>query len=393
MCYSLQRVPLSSQRERNRSTCSLLIHADIQDQPLSRHSESEPSFIDIELFGGAGGLAIGLTSGGFPPSHIFELDEHCCATLRHNSDGINRHINATIHQEDITTVDWNRFSARVRLLAAGPPCQPFSNGGKHLADLDHRNQFPATLHAIASLQPDLVVLENVPGLMRESFKRYFDYIIRQLQRPSQPSLPNETWQQHSERLREMTAKDPSSIEYNVYRWAMNVADYGVPQARVRLFVVAVCAALPPLQKPRPTHSRAALQKYQATGAYWRDRDLPVRTRLKWPRRTHGHESRTNTTLRPWVTVRDALSGLPAPTKEDDDGNNHWLIPGARVYRGHSGSELDWPAKTIKAGVHGVSGGENVLLLDDGKYRYFTLREMARLQGFQMTTTSKDLDHE
>jgi len=43
--------------------------------------------------------------------------------------------------------------------------------------------------------------------------------------------------------------------------------------------------------------------------------------------------------------------------------------------------LDWPAKTIKAGVHGVAGGENVLLLDNGRHRYFTLREMARLQGF------------
>jgi DNA (cytosine-5)-methyltransferase 1 len=58
-----------------------------------------------------------------------------------------------------------------------------------------------------------------------------------------------------------------------------------------------------------------------------------------------------------------------------------LIPGARLYERHTGSELDWPAKTIKAGVHGVAGGENVLVQDDGKYRYFTLREMARLQCF------------
>lgn len=82
-----------------------------------------------------------------------------------------------------------------------------------------------------------------------------------------------------------------------------------------------------------------------------------------------------------MTVRDAISTLPEPSYQDVAGNNHWLIPGARVYKRHTGTELDWPAKTIKAGVHGVAGGENVVHLDDGSFRYFTLREMARLQGF------------
>jgi DNA (cytosine-5)-methyltransferase 1 len=61
--------------------------------------------------------------------------------------------------------------------------------------------------------------------------------------------------------------------------------------------------------------------------------------------------------------------------------NHWAVPGARAYVGHAGSRLDWPSKTIKAGVHGVPGGENILLADDGAVRYFTLRETARLQTF------------
>jgi DNA (cytosine-5)-methyltransferase 1 len=61
--------------------------------------------------------------------------------------------------------------------------------------------------------------------------------------------------------------------------------------------------------------------------------------------------------------------------------NHWLIPGARTYAGHSGSAMDNPAKTVKAGVHGVPGGENAVVEDDGKVRYFTFRELARLQSF------------
>lgn len=43
--------------------------------------------------------------------------------------------------------------------------------------------------------------------------------------------------------------------------------------------------------------------------------------------------------------------------------------------------MDWPAKTIKAGVHGVPGGENTITDDDGAFRYFTLRETARMQTF------------
>jgi DNA (cytosine-5)-methyltransferase 1 len=61
--------------------------------------------------------------------------------------------------------------------------------------------------------------------------------------------------------------------------------------------------------------------------------------------------------------------------------NHFLNPGARSYAGHTGSPLDEPAKTLKAGDHGVPGGENTLRLEDGSVRYFSVRECARLQTF------------
>ena len=49
--------------------------------------------------------------------------------------------------------------------------------------------------------------------------------------------------------------------------------------------------------------------------------------------------------------------------------------------GHTGSALDEPSKTLKAGYHGVPGGENMFVKDDGMVRYFTVRESARLQTF------------
>ena len=65
-------------------------------------------------------------------------------------------------------------------------------------------------------------------------------------------------------------------------------------------------------------------------------------------------------------------------------SNHIFQPGARVYAGHTGSPLDLPAKTLKAGDHGVPGGENMLVMPTGEVRYFTVRESARLQTFPDT---------
>ena len=79
-----------------------------------------------------------------------------------------------------------------------------------------------------------------------------------------------------------------------------------------------------------------------------------------------------------------MSGLPDPEfapAQASSWANHRFQPGARTYVGHTGSPLDEPAKTLKAGVHGVPGGENMLRRPDGSVRYFTARESARLQTF------------
>lgn len=345
-------------------------------------SDPTQPYVDVELFAGAGGLTLGLTEAGFPPQHVFEIDAQCCSTLRYNSESPRPRIKARIHEQDVASVDWSQFTQPVRLLAAGPPCQPFSNGGKQLAHRDQRNQFPSTLRAVRELRPAVVLLENVPGLLRRAVRPYLDYIVRQLTYPSVAHQAPESWQEHNARLLGHCQRSPSDTpEYTVHRWTMNVADYGIAQSRLRVFIVAIRRGLPPVTKPQPTNSRLALIDSQRTGAYWQNRALPPRSRLQWPRRARSDDIAQDTVTQPWVTVRDAIHDLPVPRAEDLRADNHWLIPGARLYTGHNGSELDWPAKTIKAGVHGVPGGENVLLLGDHSHRYFTLREMARLQGF------------
>ena len=360
------------------------------DREDSHHPGNTPSTvsftrqsIDVELFAGAGGLTLGLSDAGLPPGHLFEIDESCCQTLRHNSRGEQPRITGRIHQEDVSQVDWSQFGQQsVRLLSGGLPCQPFSIGGKRLADCDKRNQFPSTLRAVRALHPVAVLLENVPGILRDSLASYLEYIVLQLAYPSLDQQDNETRNKHHDRLLQHKRRTPEP-EYRVHRWILNAADYGTAQVRLRVFIVAIRSDHDiELPLPPPTHGRPSLVEAQRDGTYWRDRGLSDPGRERWPVRVYGQKGGPSLDSAPWQTVRDALSGLPTPPPATDvDGNNHWLIPGARLYRGHSGSEQDWPAKTVKAGVHGVAGGENVLLLGHDEHRYFTLREMARLQGF------------
>jgi DNA (cytosine-5)-methyltransferase 1 len=85
-------------------------------------------------------------------------------------------------------------------------------------------------------------------------------------------------------------------------------------------------------------------------------------------------------LMPWQTVRDALNNLPDP-RSSHGISDHVFRDGARIYPGHTGSTLDAPAKTIKAGDHGVPGGENMIRFPDGNVRYLTVLEAKRLQTF------------
>ena len=214
--------------------------------------------------------------------------------------------------------------------------------------------------------------------MRGSFRPFLEYVIRQLEHSSVHAHADETWMDHSERLSRLSLKD---LEYTVTDpFVLNAADFGVAQTRERAFIVAVCKGLPRFEPPAATHSRASLVKAQEDGSYWSTHNMDRPDDWAPPRR-HSRTSEDRALLR-WRTVRDAVGGLGEPADNEDGAvANHWAIGGARSYHGHSGSIYDWPSKTIKAGVHGVPGGENMLALPDGTVRYFTLREAASLQSF------------
>jgi len=122
-----------------------------------------------------------------------------------------------------------------------------------------------------------------------------------------------------------------------------------------------------------------------SGEYWDRHKISSRDR-EGKTRAFASVKRLNKApvLPAWRTVRDALADLPDPEGHPVKAKhhlNHNFQPGARIYPGHTGSPLDEPAKTLKAGDHGVPGGENMLRRLNGSVRYFSVRESARLQTF------------
>jgi DNA (cytosine-5)-methyltransferase 1 len=333
----------------------------------------------LELFSGAGGLARGLELAGFEHAAMVESNKHAVATLRSNFQP------ERVFAEDVRAFDLSHLE-QVDLVAGGPPCQPFSLGGKHRANHDQRDMFPHAIQAIAQLAPRAFVFENVKGLLRLSFADYFEYIMLQLNHPEFKNDANQfngDWRAHHRQLKQLEASGDHALRYNVQYKLVNAADYGVPQQRERVIIVGLRSDLKTTwQFPEATHSAdRLLWEQHVTGEYWKRHGLEQpQTDLAQRQKLEQRYGFFPPTLQPWQTIRDTIHDLPDPRAEHGI-LDHTFRPGARSYPGHTGSELDWPAKTIKAGDHGVPGGENMIRFEDGTVRYFTVLEAKRLQSF------------
>jgi DNA (cytosine-5)-methyltransferase 1 len=346
----------------------------------------------IEFFAGGGGMALGTARAGFRHRAVVEWDADACATLRLNASAGRGHAgNWSIVQADVTNYNFSIHRDDVDCVVAGPPCQPFSLGGKHLGQDDNRNMFPHAIRAVREIKPKAFILENVRGLLRRGFANYYNYIIHQLRYPEMRARGEENWMTHLSRLeRAATSGRRDGLQYNVVYRLLDAADYGVPQHRYRVLIVGVRSDLnAEFSFPEATHGEDALLHDQwVTGEYWERHRIAKRGRPRMPSQVHAKVERLNCLWRegellPWRTVRDAIWDLPQLDvgESSRDVSNHYLRAGARSYPGHTGSPLDEPAKTLKAGDHGVPGGENTLRTPNGSLRYFSVRECARLQTF------------
>ncbi len=290
----------------------------------------------LELFAGCGGLATGLSLAGFDELAMVEFNHDACRSLRANFNP------AIVHEGDIRDFDYTPYVDRIDLVAGGPPCQPFSLGGKAKGRHDARDMFPEAARAISAVHPRAFLFENVKGLLRQSFRTYFEYIILRLTFPSETVRKGESWLTHRRRLLTIDYNQYEGLKYRVQYRLVNAADYGVPQVRERVIIVGLRS------------------------------DIDVE--WEYPRPLFDKQN--------WRPCGEILRDLPAPTDPPPAGYpDHIFKPGARPYHGHSGSHVAQPAKTIKAGAHGVPGGENTFLFEDGSLRYMTVHEAKLIQTF------------
>ncbi|MGW7208692.1 DNA cytosine methyltransferase [Streptomyces sp. NPDC054837] len=398
----------------------------------------------VELFAGGGGLAMGVHHAGFRPLLFNEFNNRACDTLEASAmrtlgrDGIVRTAEtkpeppgegepAPLFPGDVRDLDLTAFHGKVDVLAGGPPCQPFSAGGVAKGDEDKRNMFPAMFSAIRQIQPKAVICENVRGLLRPSFESYFEYIKRELTLPFVERDDEMPWQEHDEELTKLIrggGGGAADQRYVVRHIPVNAANYGVPQIRHRVILVAfredldvdMDSFVEDVTRIRFSDEALLRTMRDEDSSYWvrHKETVPehvrdaVRARL--PKGIGNETENEERGVKPWRTLRDAIHGygtderLPALPKIDLEKldrkteqagsiTDHIGWPDARIYKGHTPNDLDRPAKTVKAGVHGVPGGESVMLLDDQVpdasaeggwrrlHRYMTVRETARVMTF------------
>lgn len=345
----------------------------------------------VELFGGAGGLALGSHAAGFHNEMFVEWDRWACDTVRENAKAGHEAVQGwDVREGDVRDVNFSELPPGIDLVTGGPPCQPFSMGGKARASDDKRDMFPAAAEVVRVLRPRGFLLENVRGLKRTAFAEYFEFIRLRMQYPELVAKDGENWGEHFARLRNHSSfSSDITLSYNVQDSLVNAADYGVPQHRHRVFIVGFRTDVEPdWVFPQPTHSRDALLEAQwVSGEYWDRHRVPTKDRPVPPARLLTRiqmirDGYVEVVGSPWLTVRDALASMPEPRVGGVQGwKNHNYQPGARAYPGHTGSPMDEPSKALKAGGHGVPGGENMIRYPDGSVRYYSVREAARIQTF------------
>lgn len=189
----------------------------------------------ISLFSGAGGMDIGVKQAGFNVIASVDNDPYCCQTLRANIK--RQKENTKVIESDIRDINLNAMMnglgitpGEIDLLFGGPPCQAFSQIGKQQSLEDERGLLLFQMIRFAKiLNPKAVLIEQVRGLLSAKDRNgKLGSVLNGL------------------------LKDLERLDY-VAKWQLiNAADYGVPQLRKRIFIVAT-KKLNGFEFPEPTH--------------------------------------------------------------------------------------------------------------------------------------------
>jgi len=264
--------------------------------------------VAISLFSGAGGLDLGAEDAGFQVRAAVERDKDAALTMEKNFDT----LASPVIQRDILDTPTStilkaaglRKGQRPDLLLGGPPCTPFSKSGFWLE------------WKRAGLDPDASLLQAYTRVLREARPRAFVlenvYALTYNNKASRPAL---------NRLR----REIDEAGYNFNLKVLNAADYGVPQARPRLFIIGAPKGEPTPVHPEPTHGG------------------------RWERRNTGNAEK------PHVTAGEALGGLIADPEREEVHRGQYgpllagIPPGENYLyytkeRGHPDPQFAWRSR-------------------------------------------------
>jgi DNA (cytosine-5)-methyltransferase 1 len=258
-------------------------------------------YSSIELCAGAGGQALGLHRAGFKHKLLIEIDKPACQTLHHNNRlhdlGWENIVEGCVtafaeHQAD-------QYKG-IDLIAGGVPCPPFSKAGKQLGKNDERDLFPAAMKIVKKTNPKAVMIENVAGLLAPKFKDY----------------------------RQALDDTLNSLGYTTFWKLHNASDFGVPQLRPRVTLVALkpqyaaCFSWPDTIIEAPTVGEALYDLMAANGwtgaKQWKEKANKIAPTLVGGSKKHGGADLGPTrSKRAWqaLHVNGNLLGNAPPEKD------------------------------------------------------------------------------
>nr|WP_304071211.1 DNA cytosine methyltransferase [Maricaulis maris] len=266
----------------------------------------------VELCAGAGGQALGLEAAGFDHECVAEIDADACKTLKLNRPEWN------VWEGDIRQFDPSKFKG-VDLVAGGLPCPPFSIAGKQLGEKDERNLFPAALDIIDEIRPGAVMIENVRGFLGAVFEDYRGHLKRELHK----------------------------LGYWCDWRLFNASDYGVPQLRPRVAIIAIKHAF--------------------------------KDEFEWPEPLPHNPMTVGETLRDLMAANGWRGTSGWAERADEIAPT--IVGGSKKHGGPDLGPTRAKAAWLNLGVNGKSIAEEAPEIDFVGCPRLTVRMVARIQGF------------
>ncbi|WP_236688545.1 DNA cytosine methyltransferase [Flavobacterium akiainvivens] len=226
---------------------------DFQAEYISEKSNKvvpQEQFTVLELFAGAGGLAIGLEQAGIKCVALNEIDKYACQTLRANRPKWN------VLEGDIKQYDFSNYKGQADIVTGGFPCQSFSYAGKRLGLEDARGTlFYEFARAVKEVEPLICVGENVRGLLNHDGGKTLQGMISILDEIGYRVMPVQV---------------------------LKAINYKVPQKRERLILVGVRKDIAfDFEYPKPYKRIYNLEDALKQGDLF-DTDVPKSIGAKYP---------------------------------------------------------------------------------------------------------------